>query len=75
MKTSVATTAVCLAVCIMALVTTANANPTGVGENRPLEDAEVAQKERFLKAGGKKGGKKGGYGGKKGGKKGGYSPT
>jgi hypothetical protein len=48
-------------------------NPTGVADqNRPLEDAEIAQKERFLKAGGKKGGKKGGYGGKKGGKKGGY---
>jgi hypothetical protein len=78
MKTSYATTAICLAICIMALVV-----PTAVGENGPSELAEVDKEERELclsnrklldkeervlcSSSGKKGGKKGG---KKMGKKG-----
>jgi hypothetical protein len=90
MKTSnFATAALSLAICIMALVPiTADAKPTaGVGENGPLEAAEVDKEERVLCSGNRKldqeervlcessgmpSGKKGGKkGGKKSGKKGG----
>jgi hypothetical protein len=74
MKASFATTALCLAIYIMALVPTADGKLTGVRENGPSELAEVDKEERVLCPGRRKlkaemkGGKKGG---KKAGKKGG----